>query len=113
MKTAIEKNIEYSEKFIQPINNPKIPDAIRKIILKNKIKSVIDLGCGDGVFINSIKKEFPKIKVTGIDISPRRISGLKEKFLKDDFYVKDVCKTGLKGKIRFCLFFPGFRACRK
>ena len=97
-KTAIEKNREYSEKFIQPIKNPEVPKKLKKIILEKKIKSIIDLGCGDGEFIYAVKKEFPKIKLIGIDISPRRIKGLKEKFPEDKFYVKDVCNTGLKIK---------------
>ena len=101
MKTALEKNINYSEKIIQPMGNSEVPNEIRKIILKNKIKSMIDLGCGDGILIHAIKKEFPKIKVTGIDISPRRIEGLKKKFPKDKFLVKDVCDTGLKEKFDF------------
>jgi 2-polyprenyl-3-methyl-5-hydroxy-6-metoxy-1,4-benzoquinol methylase len=100
-KTALEKNKEYSDKFIQLTNNSKVPEEIEKIILNEKIKSIIDLGCGDGILIHSIKKEFPKIKISGVDISPRRINGLKEKFPKDNFYVKDVCDTKLKNKFDF------------
>ena len=100
-RTAIDKNIKYSEKFIQPIKDPEVPKEIKKIILNEKIKSIIDLGCGDGVLIHAIKKEFPKIKITGIDISPRRIKSLKKKFPKDKFYVEDVCDTELKTKFDF------------
>ena len=101
MKTTLEKNITYSEKFIQPIGNPQVPKDIKEIILKNKIKSMIDLGCGDGFLIYALKKEFPKIKIIGIDISPRRIEGLKKNFPKGNFLVKDVCNTGLKQKFDF------------
>jgi len=97
-KTAIEKNIEYSNKFIQPIKNPVVPLEIKEIIEKEKVKSLIDLGCGDGILIHAIKRGFPKIKITGIDISPRRINGLKEKFSEGKFYVRDVCNTKIKKK---------------
>ena len=98
MKSALQKNLEYAEKFIQPLEDPEIPSYLRKIINKEKISSIIDLGCGDGVLVYALKKEFPKIKLTGIDISPRRINGLKKKFPKDTFYCKDACDTQLKNK---------------
>jgi 2-polyprenyl-3-methyl-5-hydroxy-6-metoxy-1,4-benzoquinol methylase len=100
-KTALEKNKEYSEKFIQKVENPQVPDKIRDILNKEKIKSMIDLGCGDGILIEAIKKEFPKINIVGIDISPRRIKGLKKRFPENSFYVKDVCNTKLKEKFDF------------
>lgn len=98
MKTALEKNREYSEKFIQPLNTPNLPKEIKDIIKNEKIKSIIDLGCGDGAFVIAVKKEFPHIKITGIDISNRRIDGLRKKFPKDNFYARDVCNTRIKKK---------------
>ena len=100
-KNTIDKNIKYSEKFIQPIINPKVPKEIEKILKKEKINSIIDLGCGDGILIHAIKNKYPKIKITGVDISPRRINGLKKKFKKDKFYCKDVCDTKIKSKFDF------------
>ena len=96
-----EKNRKYSEKFLQPLGPPKLPKYLNQILNKEKPKSFIDLGCGDGIIISGVKKEFPKIKITGIDISPRRINGLKERFPKDNFYIKDVCNTQLKNKFDF------------
>jgi ubiquinone/menaquinone biosynthesis C-methylase UbiE len=101
MKTALEKNIKYSDKFVQSLGTPEVSKEIRKIIQKEKVKTMIDMGWGDGIFVHAIKKEFPKIKITGIDISPRRIEGLKAKFPKDKFYVADVCDTKLKGTFDF------------
>jgi 2-polyprenyl-3-methyl-5-hydroxy-6-metoxy-1,4-benzoquinol methylase len=98
---VLEKNRQYSEKFIQPIGNPEVPAEIRKILRDGNVKSMIDLGCGDGIFIHAVKKEFPEVKITGIDISPRHIGGLKKKFTKDNFYVLDVCDTKLKMKFDF------------
>ena len=96
-----EKNRKYSEKFLQPLGPPKLPKYLNQILNKEKPKSFIDLGCGDGIIISGVKKEFPKIKITGIDISPRRINGLKERFPQDNFYIKDVCNTQLKNKFDF------------
>ncbi len=96
MKSALEINREYSEKFIQPINNPEITDDIKELIDDNNVKNLVDLGCGDGTLIYAIKKEYPKIKIVGVDISPRRIESLKNKFPKSDFYCRDVCHTKLK-----------------
>jgi len=98
MKSALQKSLEYAEKFIQPIGNSRVPEYIRKIINEERISSIIDLGCGDGILIYELKREFPKIKITGIDISPRRIKGLKKRFPKEKFYCRDVCNTKIKDK---------------
>lgn len=101
MKTVLEKNREYSEKFIQPIKNPKLPNEIKNILEKEKIKSMIDLGCGDGAIVEAVKKEFPRISIFGVDISSRRINRLKEKFPKEKFFISDVCNTKLKERFDF------------
>jgi len=97
----LKGNVEYSDKFIQSVENPALSKEILNLISNNNIESLIDLGCGDGAFIFAIKKEFPKMEVVGIDISPRRIFGLKKKFPRNKFYVKDVCDTKLKNKFDF------------
>ena len=96
MKSALEINREYSEKFIQPIDNPEITEDIKELIDDNNVKNIVDLGCGDGTLIYAIKKAYSKMKITGIDISPRRINNLKSKFPKSKFYCRDVCQTKLK-----------------
>jgi ubiquinone/menaquinone biosynthesis C-methylase UbiE len=95
-KSILEKNKEYSEKFIQPMNNLYLSKKIKEIIDKENIQSIVDLGCGDGNFIRSVKKEYPQMRVVGVDISPRRINGLKVKFPEDKFYIRDCCDTKLK-----------------
>ncbi len=98
---VLNNNRDYSEKYVQKVVAPKVPPRIRGILDKNDIKSMIDLGCGDGILICATKKEFPELDVTGVDISPRRIGGLKKRFPEDKFYVKDVCNTELKKKFDF------------
>ena len=97
----LEINKKYSEKFIQPMKNPKVPKEIKNIIKNNNVKSMIDLGCGDGILIHAIKKEFPKVKVSGVDLSPRRIAGLRDKFSKYNFYCVDATNTKIKEKFDF------------
>ncbi|MBS3087480.1 class I SAM-dependent methyltransferase [Candidatus Pacearchaeota archaeon] len=93
---VLRKNAEYSNRFIQPIGESEISVEIRDILVNRKIKSVIDLGCGDGIFVYPLKKKFPKVDIVGVDISPRRIAGLKERFPNSRFYIRDVCDTKLK-----------------
>jgi len=94
MKGALERNREYSDRYIQKIEKPKIPDLLKKIIKKSE--KIIDLGCGYGNIIQAIKKRYPKKKIIGVDISPVRIKFLKEKYSKDKFLCRDVVNTKLK-----------------
>ena len=81
MKTPLEINREYSNSYIQKTGEDNIPDIIKEILRNdNSIKTIIDLGCGDGGFINSVKTFDYSKKVTGVDISQRRIENLKNKF---------------------------------
>jgi 2-polyprenyl-3-methyl-5-hydroxy-6-metoxy-1,4-benzoquinol methylase len=97
----LEKNKEYSENFIQPSADLSLPEYMKDIFNNNNVKNFIDLGCGDGIVISAVKNKYPKIKISGIDISPRRINSLKKRFPRDNFYVKDVCGTKLKQQYEF------------
>ena len=44
---------------------------------KEKFKSILDVGCGCGQDLALIKKEFPKVKMAGIDASVERIGEAK------------------------------------
>ena len=102
MKTKVlEKNREYANKYFQNVKNPVLSKEIRNFLSKKEVKKVIDLGCGEGSFIYALKLFDNSINVTGIDISERRINGLKKKFPNDNFYVRDVCDTKLKEKFDF------------
>ena len=99
MKSALETNKEYSDSYVQKIDEGSIPKIVKEILERDdSVKDIIDLGCGYGGFINSIKTFDYSKKVTGIDISPKRIEFLKSKFPKDEFYVADVCDTKIKKK---------------
>lgn len=94
-KKAIDVNKIYSENFIQPnVEKGSVPTFLKKYLKESD--HIIDLGCGDGGMIYGFSKENKNLKVTGIDISPRRINQLKKNFPKYKFFCEDVCKTSLK-----------------
>jgi len=96
-KEVLERNQKYSEIFIQSTRVYHLPTLIESILTDRNIKNIVDLGCGDGILIDAISKRFSNIKITGVDISPRRIKSLKKRFKNYEFYCKNVCETGLKG----------------
>ncbi len=46
-----------------------IPSDVRLLIEKYNVSSILDFGCGKGLLVESLKKEFPNIKVYGYDPS--------------------------------------------
>lgn len=94
MKSVIQKNLEYSERYIQKIGDQKVPEMIEDLL--PSVKNILDLGCGEGSIISAILKKYSNKKITGVDISPRRINSLKEKFPKQTFICGDICSTKLK-----------------
>jgi len=98
MNSAIEKNINYSEKFIQPKEDPGLPKELIKFIDEKKCKFILDMGCGEGNFIWAINKKFFGKNIEGIDISPRRINELKKRLPNLKLYLGDVCNTRINKK---------------
>ena len=94
MDSALKRNKEYSDRHIQNIGSWEIPSMVRHLVFSSK--NILDLGCGDGGTVSGIIRKYPSKKVTGVDISPRRIDSLKERFPKKRFICGDVCSTKLK-----------------
>ena len=92
------KYIKYNELTYKDIDSPCYERAliIDKFIKKNKIKSVLDVGCSTGSLIKFLKKRNKKTDFYGCDISPEIIN----KIIKDPtldnkkFFVDNV--SGLK-----------------
>lgn len=61
-----------------------------KFINTEKPKSILDIGCGCGSYYKLCNIEFPDIKYTGIDYSDDAIKLAKEKWIYNEFYVKDI-----------------------
>jgi len=92
----LQKNIDYSKRYFQDINKAQIPSMIREIVANEKIRKIIDLGCGDCMVISAIIKKHPTKEIVGVDISPRQINNLKKKYPSQQFLCGDVSNTELK-----------------
>lgn len=87
----VEKNEGYlyttNAKYSSTVSNKRITDEINKSI-KSHIKSIIDVGCGDGTYTCEIKKKHANVEITGIDPSINAINIAKKKF--DNIYFSDL-----------------------
>lgn len=77
---AFNQNVKENEGFLYTTNaqysshvaNKRISDEIFKFIAPS-YKTLIDIGCGDGVYTNNIKQNFPHVEVTGFDPAKKAI----------------------------------------
>ncbi|GHB77197.1 class I SAM-dependent methyltransferase [Persicitalea jodogahamensis] len=77
---AFNQNVQENEGFLYTTNaqfsshvaNKRISDEIFKFI-KPEYQTLIDIGCGDGVYTNNIKQNFPHLEVTGFDPADKAI----------------------------------------
>ena len=81
---------------------PKISAFIadyREFIIENKISTILDIGCGDFIYMNEVLKEMPNIKYTGVDIVPSIIQANNQKFGNEnfDFKVIDAVEEDVNG----------------
>ena len=69
--------------------NPEMKIRLIKRYLRlNKIKSILDIGCGVGFTTNAIGRIFPEAQVLGVDVSKDAIEYAKAKFQMLDFQVR-------------------------
>jgi methionine biosynthesis protein MetW len=61
--------------------------------------TLLDIGCGDGTFLNYLKKVKPEIKTVGIDVSTQAIQKVKDKGLEG--YVLNIAKEQLPTNMKF------------
>ena len=52
-------------------------------------QSILDVGCGAGVFFEICRRHFPDIKYTGVDYAEEAIQLASSKWPNSEFYVKD------------------------
>lgn len=75
-------------------------NEFKKFISKNKISSILDVGCGDYVYMNEVLKNTNhEIKYTGVDIVPSIISSNKKKYTNKNvrFKVLDAVEENVEG----------------
>jgi SAM-dependent methyltransferase len=66
---------------------------LRNFYQEHRFNSILELGCGLWYIAARLKYEFPKCKVTGVDISPTAIKQAKKKFSGISFHVLDILDT--------------------
>ena len=58
--------------------------------LDGGVKSLIDIGCGDGTYTAEIKKAFPKMKIAGTDPAEKALMLAKKKYGNIKFFVSNI-----------------------
>jgi 2-polyprenyl-3-methyl-5-hydroxy-6-metoxy-1,4-benzoquinol methylase len=70
---------------------------VKKLCSRISFSSLLDVGCGPGVFLDVMKNRFPDIKVAGTDISSTAIALAKKKFPDSAFFEIDISKESIAG----------------
>jgi ubiquinone/menaquinone biosynthesis C-methylase UbiE len=65
--------------FSSDVANKRISDEIFKFI-KPTYRTLVDIGCGDGMYTNNIKRNFPKLEVFGFDPAGTAIELASKKY---------------------------------
>jgi len=76
-------------KYSSVVSNKRMSDEVFKLI-NSSIKTIIDIGCGDGTYTSEIKNKFPNINITGIDPSDNAIETAKKKYPNITFLNKNI-----------------------
>lgn len=77
------------------VSNKRITDKTESVICNlGNIKTVIDIGCGDGTYTNELKQRMPEINFTGFDPAAVAVNLAGKKFPDCNFLVGDILNTG-------------------
>jgi ubiquinone/menaquinone biosynthesis C-methylase UbiE len=94
MNTTLKKNVQEfnrnvnenggflyttNAQFSSHVANKRISDEIFKLI-KPHYKTLVDIGCGDGMYTNNIKENFPHLDVHGFDPADSAIQIASKKY---------------------------------
>lgn len=73
------------------VSNQRITDeTVRVITQLSNVKSVIDIGCGDGTYTADLKTNLPQVAFTGFDPAAQAIDLAAKKYPQCKFLVGDV-----------------------
>jgi len=91
-KVAKKNNISDYSDYLFQYYTTIIPDLLKKYLKKTSYNSFLDLGCGDGSLLYSLKKNgyFNGRKIYGVDLSPKSIALVKKIDPKIHAYVDNV-----------------------
>lgn len=68
----------------------KIKTAVIPLLDLKDDDTILDVACGTGIFIETLKEKYKNIKITGIDFAQNMIDKAMKKFPDTDFIVTDV-----------------------
>ena len=71
---------------------------LKNLIRPLKIRSILDVGCGQGSLLTELKMEFPYIEPNGVDISKSAIELAQQRLPNGRFAVLDVARESLDEK---------------
>lgn len=84
-----------NSEFSSYVANKRISEEIFKFI-KPEYKTLIDIGCGDGVYTNEIKQNFSHLEVRGFDPAAKAIANAAEMFPDVIFEVVNLLDENLQ-----------------
>lgn len=78
--------------FSSIVSNLRLTNETDRMIrlVPGKVESIIDVGCGDGVYTAEIKQRFPNVEITGFDPADVAISNASRKFSSCKFLVGNI-----------------------
>jgi len=90
-----------SKNFIQrnPLQKLLVARFINKInnlITEINPKTLLDIGCGEGIVISKLLNQHKKLKITGIDLNKKTVQQAKNKNPNAKFQTMDATKLKLK-----------------
>ena len=77
--------------FSSVVANQRLTDATVERI-DPSVKTVLDLGCGDGTYTAELKAAFPAVRFVGVDAAEQAIEGAKRKYPQVEFRVADALR---------------------
>jgi len=74
----------------------------RRLIMKTleplEFSNILDVGCGNGILIELLRKRFPLARIVGVDFSEKVISENQSKYTDCEFYHLDISSKVLEDK---------------
>lgn len=83
------------------VANKRLTDITLSILSGLKQKCLVDVGCGDGIYTNEIKNQFPKLKISAYDPAAKAINLAKKLYPKINFFVENVLNKELSQKNKY------------
>jgi SAM-dependent methyltransferase len=71
---------------------------LKTMIRPLDIKSILDVGCGQGSLLAELKLEFPHIEPCGVDISQSAVKLARQRLPYGEFWVMDIARETLNKK---------------